>query len=81
MPSPHWEQADALRARLDGSPRFSQATQSMAQYLANPTDANQQAAVGAVEELASAEGEMNVYDLLFLVFRESLRPTKIVPIS
>ena len=36
MPSPHWEQADALRARLDGSPQFSQATQSMAQYLAKP---------------------------------------------
>ena len=37
---------------------------NLTQYLANPTDANQQAAVGAAGELASAEGEMNVYDFL-----------------
>lgn len=75
MPAPHWEQADALRARVDGSAEFGQATQAMSQYLANPTDTNQQAAVSAVGNLASAEGEMNVYDLLFLVFRESIHET------
>ena len=75
MPSPHWEQADSLRTRVEGRVEFGQAPQAMSSYLANPTDANQQAAVQAVGNLASAEGEMNVYDLLFLVFRESIHET------
>ena len=50
---------------------------SMVNYLENPSPANQAAVIESVGNVAALDAGLNIYELLFLVFRESIEQTNL----
>ncbi|MBT6434156.1 MAG: hypothetical protein HOK97_10525 [Deltaproteobacteria bacterium] len=69
--TPNWQ------SQLKSEPSFQTAVSSMTANLENPSPANQEAAMQAVGNVAALDEGLNIYELLFLVFRESIEQTNL----
>jgi hypothetical protein len=65
----------ALEAQLRGVAEFSTAVRAGAAFAANPTSANQGEFIKQMKALTAAFPHGNVMEVLFLVFRESIKET------
>lgn len=69
--TPTWQ------TQLKSEPSFQTAVSAMTTNLENPSPANQEAAMQAVGNVAALDEGLNIYELLFLVFRESIEQTNL----
>ena len=63
--------------QLKGEGTWETALASMVNYLENPSPANQAAVIESVGNVAALDAGLNIYELLFLVFRESIEQTNL----
>ena len=66
---------EALKAEISGAPQFTEAVGAMNELSVNPTGANQAAFMDGMMALEAQYPNGNVMEILFLVFRESIKET------
>lgn len=69
--TPTWQ------SQLKSEASFQTAVSAMTTNLENPSPVNQEAAMQAVGNVAALDEGLNIYELLFLVFRESIEQTNL----